>query len=418
MCMHPSPAPVQGAEADKRAVLQREREALPIWQSRARLLSAARSCRVLVLVGETGSGKTTQTPGLLLDAGLAGSLAVACTQPRRVAALSIAQRVAEERGCQVGEEVGYRIRFDDCSGPRTRVLYSTDGMLVREAMADPLLQKYGVVVLDEAHERTLATDLLFGVCKAALARRSDLRLVVMSATLDAERFLSFFPDSRAAYVPGRQFPVEVFYTRQPEQSYVDAAVHAALQIHESEAEGDLLVFLTGQEEIEACERLVRRRVEAQKLPPLAVAPLFASLAPDRQLLAFRPAPPGARKLVLSTNLAETSVTVPGVRFVIDSGVVKASAFSARAGAECLAVVPVSQAAARQRSGRAGRTAPGKCFRLYTEQAFAALAPSTPPEMVRSPLATVVLQLKALGVRDLTEFEFLDPPPRPALLRAL
>ena len=401
-----------------------ERQQLPMWSARERLIQAVRESPVLVVVGETGSGKTTQIPQFLLDANMAGTKGViACTQPRRVAAMTVAQRVAQERGCQLGGEVGYTVRFDDCTGPSTRIKYMTDGMLLREALLDPHLKRYSAVVLDEAHERTVSTDVLLGLLKAAReARKGDFRLLVMSATLDAAGFTRYFPGAGAAYVEGRQHPVDIFYTAEPQESYLDAAITTVLQVHCDEEPGDVLVFLTGQDEIEATERMIRDRAAA--LPAddtrqeLIIVPMYAALPPEAQMKAFQPAPPGARKVVLCTNIAETSVTIPGVRVVIDSGVVKTRAYSARLGADCLEVCPISQAQARQRSGRAGREGPGRAFRLYTEQSFSQLASTTEPEIKRANLATVVLQLKALGIADPLSFDFMDPPPKMALLRAL
>ena len=395
-----------------------------MWSARDRLITAVKESPILIVVGETGSGKTTQIPQYLLDAGMAGkSGIIACTQPRRVAAMTVAQRVAQERGCQLGGEVGYTVRFDDCTSPSTRIKYMTDGMLLREALLDPLLRRYSAVVLDEAHERTVSTDVLLGLLKAAReARKGEFRLLVMSATLDAAGFARYFPGSKAAYVEGRQHPVQVMYTSEPQSSYLDAAITTALQVHCDEAPGDVLVFLTGQDEIEAAERMLRDRDAA--LPPdpdrplLSVVPMYSALPPEAQMLAFQPAVAGTRKVVLCTNIAETSVTIPGVRYVIDSGVVKSRAFSAALGADCLEVGPVSQAQARQRSGRAGREGPGRAYRLYTELSFAQLTPITEPEIRRANLATVVLQLKAMGIADPLSFDFMDAPPRLALLRAL
>eukprot|EP00850_Spirogloea_muscicola_P014566 SM000105S13911 [mRNA] locus=s105:306688:310827:- [translate_table: standard] len=511
----------------------------------------------------------SELPQFLLAAGLAGARqAIAVTQPRRVAAVAVAARVAEEMGVALGAEVGYSVRFDDASSPGTRIKFLTDGMLLRfgiltldllrdgwrcsrEALLDPLLRRYAVVVVDEAHERTASTDLLLGLLKQVQARRlrppvaavaggapvdepdhrkvlrreaaglwhategangatdgaasaGPLKLVVMSATLDALRLRQYFgssggeegsrrPSASAAYVRGRQHRVEVLYTDAPQADYLDAALVTVLQsaaseppltagecgsgncplpaaaadggnrqVHREEGPGDVLVFLTGQEEIEAMERLLRDRAAA--LPPpaaggpsaaLAPVPIYAALPSEQQLRAFHPAPPGVRKVlliqpfigrasccisdalahpilgfgvevaenrelqvILATNIAETSVTIPGVRYVIDSGLVKARAYSARAGTELLEVVPISKAQARQRSGRAGREGPGKCFRLYTEDAFEALANEAVPEVARCNLAGIVLQLKALGVRDVLDFDFLDPPPRAAIAKAL
>jgi ATP-dependent RNA helicase DHX8/PRP22 len=285
---------------------------------------------------------------------------IACTQPRRVAAVTVAQRVAEERSSTLGQEVGYTVRFDDCTSSKTRLKYLTDGMLLREALLDPLLRRYAVVVLDEAHERTVATDVLLGLLKQVRAARGeDFRLVVMSATLDATGFTRYFPGSHAAYVQGRQHPVDIMYTTEPQESYLDSAITAALQLHLDEGPGDVLVFLTGQDEIEAAERLLTERtaVLTQNTGDigleLVAVPMYASLPPEAQMRAFAAAPPNVRKVVLSTNIAETSITIPGVKYVVDTGVVKSRAYSARLGADCLEVGPVSKAQARQRSGRAG-----------------------------------------------------------------
>jgi len=417
------------------------------------------------LIGETGSGKSTQLPQILLDAGLldgedgrkhhphARLPAVAVTQPRRVAAMTVSKRVAQERGVELGSTVGYAIRFADVTSRETRVKYLTDGLLLRECLLDPALSRYGAVVLDEAHERTVQTDVLFGLVKAAQAARrrqmdeeregggsggsgkkrhaSPLRLIVMSATLDAAKFAAYFGGARVVHVRGRAHPVAILYTPAPEPSYIEAALVTVAQIHADEAPGDILVFLTGVDEIEGLQRLLAERDEAGRREGgggvsgssgrparLHVVPLYAALPADAQARVFAPAPPGHRKVVLSTNVAETSVTLAGVRYVIDCGLVKARSFSARLGADALAVVPVSQAQARQRAGRAGREAPGKCFRLYTEAAFKSLAPDTVPEIQRVALGATALQLKALGVADVLGFDFLDPPPRGALLRAV
>lgn len=301
----------------------------------------------------------------------------------------------------------------------------------------PTACRYSVVVIDEAHERTIHTDVLLGLLRDLLTRRPcppanglapdgpgsslpPLRLIVTSATLDADAFCSFFKGSRAAYVQGRQYPVRVLYTPQPEEDYLDAALVTVMQVHVEEPPGDILVFLTGQDEIDSMARLLRDRVTSSGTGPgIMIAPLYASLPPEQQMAAFAPAqPPGARKVVLATNIAETSVTLPGVRYVIDTGLAKQRSFNPKTGVDTLAVTPISAAAARQRAGRAGREAPGVCYRLYTEDSFCDLLPATVPEMLRANLGGVVLQLKALGVADVLHFPLLDPPPRAALVRSL
>lgn len=336
----------------------------------------------------------------------------------------MAQRVAQERGGNVGEEVGYTVRFDDCTSKQTRIKYMTDGMLLREALLDPLLRRYSVILLDEAHERTIATDILLGLLKTARERRKgSFRLIIMSATLDIHNYQRFFPGSRAVYVKGRQHPVDVLYTSEAQESYLDALVTAVLQLHVDEAEGDILGFLTGQEEIEVASRLIGERAnnvfsDRQIAERLHVVPMFAALPSDKQMLAFQPVPEGHRKVVLSTNIAETSITIPGIKYVIDTGFVKSRAYNAALGADCLQVVPVSQAQAWQRTGRAGREGPGKCYRLFTEDDFLGLEEVTEPEIKRANLSSVVLQLKSMGIENPQTFDFMDPPPKMALVRAL
>lgn len=295
-------------------------------------------------------------------------------------------------------------------------------MLLREAIADPLLTKYDVIILDEVHERTLSTDVILGMVKEIFFYRKDLKLVVMSATLDASSFQKYFNQAPLFKVPGRLFPVEIFYTATPEPDYIQAAVRTVLQIHRHEGPGDILLFLTGEQEIlETCEKLLH---ETRRSPhptgyALTVVPLFSSLPPQQQQLAFAPPVPNKRKVVVSTNIAETSVTINGIVYVVDSGFCKQKVFDPRTRVESLRVAPISQAAAKQRAGRAGRTQPGKCFRLYTEQSFLTQLPQqTPPEILRSNVTSTVLMLKRLGVQNLAKFDFMAPPPSEALMRAL
>ncbi len=385
--------------------------------------------QAIVLVGETGSGKTTQIPQWCVEYSLSrGKKSVACTQPRRVAAMSVAQRVSEEMDVSLGQEVGYCIRFEDCSSAKTVLKYMTDGMLLREGMSDPMLETYQVILLDEAHERTLATDILMGVLKEIIKQRPDLKLVIMSATLDAGKFQQYFDNAPLMNVPGRTHPVEIFYTPEPERDYLEAAIRTVIQIHMCEdVSGDVLLFLTGQEEIEeACKRIKR---EIDNLGPevgdLKCIPLYSTLPPNLQQRIFEPAPPNksngaiGRKVVVSTNIAETSLTIDGVVFVIDPGFAKQKVYNPRIRVESLLVSPISKASAQQRAGRAGRTRPGKCFRLYTEKAYKnEMQDNTYPEILRSNLGSVVLQLKKLGIDDLVHFDFMDPPAPETLMRAL
>lgn len=384
-----------------------------------------------------GSGKTTQIPQFLLEAGLAsqGETCIACTQPRRVAATSIAARVSDEMDVELGQEVGYTIRFEDVSDPNKTVLrFVTDGMLLREAMHDPLLTRYSAIVLDECHERTLATDVIMGLLMEVLPKRKkgskhgELKIVVMSATLDAKKFQEYFNDAPLMKVPGRTFPVDVFYTAKPERNYVEAAVRTTLHIHQCEEPGDILVFLTGEQEIEqACDEIRQKAGSMSgEHGELVVYPLYSSLAPDQQRKIFSAAPaprvpggPPGRKVVVSTNVAETSLTIDGIVYVVDPGFSKQKVYNPRIRVESLLVSPISRASARQRSGRAGRTRPGKCFRLYTEKSFHEdLQETTYPEILRSKMSNVVLTLKKLGIDDLVHFDFMDPPAPETLMRAL
>lgn len=399
---------------------------------RQEFLDMYHSTQILVFVGETGSGKTTQIPQFVLfdDLPHLTSLQVACTQPRRVAAMSVAKRVADEMDVKLGEEVGYNIRFEDNTGPRTILKYMTDGMLLREAMNDHNLSRYSCIILDEAHERTLATDILMGLMKEIAARRPDLKIIIMSATLDAQKFQRYFNDAPLLAVPGRTHPVEIYYTPEPERDYVEAALRTVLQIHATEPEGDVLLFLTGEEEIEdACRKI---KLEADELlretdcGPLSVYALYGTLSPAQQQRIFDPAPPPrkpggtpGRKVVVSTNIAETSLTIDGIVYVVDPGFSKQKVYNPRIRVESLLVSPISKASAQQRAGRAGRTKPGKCFRLYTEGAYKKeLIEQTYPEILRSNLANTVLELKKLGIDDLVHFDFMDPPAPETMMRAL
>lgn len=401
--------------------LQQQRESLPVYALRSQFLRAIDQNQLLIVVGETGSGKTTQLTQYLAEEGFTNHGKIACTQPRRVAAMSVAKRVAEEVGCSLGAEVGYTIRFEDCTSSKTKIKYCTDGMLQRECLLDPDLKQYSVIILDEAHERTIATDVLFGLLKKSLKRRPDLKLIVTSATLDAEKFSTYFFDCPIFTIPGRTFPVEILHTKEPESDYLEASLMAVMQIHLSEAPGDILLFLTGQEEIDtSCEVLYERMKSlGPSVPELLILPIYSSLPSETQARVFEPAPRGSRKVVIATNIAETSITIDGIYYVIDPGFVKQNAYDPKLGMDSLIVTPISQAQARQRAGRAGRTGPGKCYRLYTEAAYRnEMLPSSIPEIQRQNLALTILMLKAMGINDLIRFDFMDPPPTQTLLSAL
>ena len=401
--------------------IREQRESLPIFKLRDELLNAISENQILVVIGHTGSGKTTQMTQYLAEVGMASGGVIGCTQPRRVAAMSVSKRVAEEYGCRLGEEVGYSIRFEDCTSPQTKIKYMTDGMLLRECLVDSDLTKYSVIILDEAHERTIHTDVLFGLLKKTILKRKDLKLIVTSATLDAEKFSTYFFNCKIFSVPGLTFPVEKLYAKAPESDYLDATLITVMQIHLSEPPGDILVFLTGQEEIDTAVQILYERMKAlgSTVPELIILPIYAALPSEMQARIFDPAPPGKRKCVISTNIAETSVTIDGIYYVVDPGFVKQKVYNPKMGMDSLMVVPISQAASDQRSGRAGRTGPGKCYRLYTENAYRnEMHPNSIPEIQRTNLANTVLTLKALGINDLMGFDFMDPPPVQTLLSAL
>jgi len=573
--------------APKYSKMEAERRNLPIFAAKDSIIESVRENDNVIVIGETGSGKTTQIPQYLLSSGLLGRGSVACTQPRRVAAVSVSTRVAQEYGCSLGSVVGYTIRFEDVSSEATKIKYVTDGMLLREIIIDPYLSKYNVVVLDEAHERTVNTDILFALLKqiqrrrkkilkarheAAMKRKveeqtaaaqlvasgaskspkfaalppslhaskspslsgskqggptptvalgpsasstplsrkerkrkqreaehtanadnpastaatsatsatpcdpaqapatsassiataaalldtastisgssfsiddpdapinldlvpnlsnlSELKLVLMSATLAAETFSTYFDDAPVMRIEGRTYPVDIMHTDQPQTDYIEATLTTILQLHlDPDNEGDILAFLTGSDEIESLRKSLEEKVDllirAGDIPnrSLIVCPLYANLPSELQLRVFDPVPDPKthRKVILSTNIAETSLTIPGVRFVVDAGVVKLKVWDANGGMEMLRVVDISQAESIQRAGRAGRDAPGQAFRLYTESAFHNLSKNLIPEILRTNLASVVLQLKALHVRHILSFDFLTKPSRESLTRAL
>lgn len=405
-------------------VIAAQRAQLPMFQSRKEVVDEIRSYPVTIIVGETGSGKSTQLPQALLEADKKQNIVV--SQPRRVAAMSLGHRVAAEHGTPLGATVGYNVRFDAKVGKNTRIRYVTDGMLLREFMLDPHLSKYTTVVVDEAHERTVTSDLVLGLLKQLLEHRKPpkFRVIVMSATLDAERFATFFGDAVGQlFVPGRAFGVDRFYLKTPAPSIVDASAQAVAQINHSEpGGGDILVFLPGQDEIEAVADLLRTSPEHKPekgAPKYRVVPLYASLPEKDQQLAFQPAGNRERKIVLATNIAETSVTIPGVRYVVDSGVRKARVHRSTLGLESLLPGPISQASAAQRMGRAGREGPGKCWRLYTEKTYSDdMQAQTEPEISRVNLAFPILLLKRIGVSDVVNFPWLDRPKKSAIRNAL
>ncbi|KAM3205935.1 pre-mRNA-splicing factor ATP-dependent RNA helicase DEAH7 [Capsicum annuum] len=405
--------------------LSQQRQYLPIFSVRDDLLQVVRENQVVVVVGETGSGKTTQLTQYLHEDGYTDNGIVGCTQPRRVAAMSVAKRVGEEMETELGDKVGYAIRFEDVTGPSTVIKYMTDGVLLRETLKDPDLEKYRVIVMDEAHERSLNTDVLFGILKKVVARRRDFKLIVTSATLNAQKFSNFFGSVPIFHIPGRTFPVTKLYSKTPCEDYVEAAVKQAMTIHITSAPGDILIFMTGQDEIEATCYALSERMEQltsstkQAVPNLLILPIYSQLPADLQAKIFQKAEDGARKCIVATNIAETSLTVDGIYYVIDTGYGKMKVYNPRMGMDALQVFPISRAAADQRAGRAGRTGPGTCYRLYTENAYEnEMLQSPVPEIQRTNLGNVVLLLKSLKIQNLLDFDFMDPPPQDNILNSM
>lgn len=380
---------------------------------------------VVVIIGETGSGKSTQLSQIFHRRGYTRSGMIAVTQPRRVAAVSVARRVALELGVQIGEEVGYAIRFEDRTSDRTCIKYLTDGCLLRESLSYPELKQYSLIILDEAHERSLNTDILLGLMKRLImARSSNLKVLITSATLDGVKVSRFFSGCPVLNVPGTLFPVEKLYSTERPTNYVESSLKTALDIHVRELPGDVLIFMTGQDDIDKMVSKLEERIqnlEEGSCMDAIVLPLHGSLPPEMQVRVFSPAPPNCRRFIVATNIAETSLTVDGVVYVIDSGYVKQRQYNPSTGMYSLDIVQISRVQADQRAGRAGRTRPGKCYRLYPASLYLEeFLDATVPEIQRTSLAGSVLYLKSLNLPDIDilKFDFLDPPSRESLEDAL
>jgi len=404
--------------------LLKKRMSLPVWSSRKQILELVEKNRIVIIQGETGSGKTTQIPQFLLDAGYYGG--IVCTQPRRIAAMSIAKRVSQEMEVELGEQVGYTVRFDDKTSKNTLIKYVTDGLLLKEATIDHTLKKYQIIIIDEAHERTLSTDILFGFLKELMEKRKELKLIIMSATFDIEKFQNYF-DAPLAIIKGRTYPVDIIYLSSPTDDYVDCAVKKVIQIHKEEKPGDILLFLTGEEEIESACQQIRDGIEelGDEVGYANVIPIYSTLPPYLQEKIFEPPPETnprgikGRKIVVATNIAESSITIDGIVYVVDPGFTKQKVFNPRGKMESLLINIISKENADQRAGRAGRTKPGKCFRLYTEESYQKeLKKSSIPEILRSNITSVVLNLLKLGINDLVHFDFIDPPAPETMMRAI
>ncbi|WP_433324387.1 ATP-dependent RNA helicase HrpA [Spirillospora sp. CA-294931] len=390
---------------------------LPVSQKKDDILAAIRDHQVVIVAGETGSGKTTQIPKICLELGRGVHGSIGHTQPRRLAARTVADRIAEELGTELGEAVGYKVRFTDRSGDDTLVKLMTDGILLAEVQTDRLLRRYDTLIIDEAHERSLNIDFLLGYLKEILPRRPDLKVIITSATIDPERFSEHFGDAPIVEVSGRTYPVEVRYRpvvdpddpqADPDRDQIQAIVDAVDELGR-EAPGDVLVFLSGEREIRDTADALTKHFQNRRGPATEILPLYARLSSAEQHRVFQPH--RGRRVVLATNVAETSLTVPGIKYVVDPGTARISRYSHRLKVQRLPIEPVSQASANQRKGRCGRVSEGVCIRLYSEDDFDARPEFTDPEILRTNLASVILQMTALGLGDIAAFPFVEPPDR-------
>src|SRR5438445_5035001 len=384
---------------------------LPICAKREEIAKAISSHQVVIVCGETGSGKTTQLPKICLDLGRGVKGQIGHTQPRRLAARTVAERIAEELSVPMGEAVGYKVRFTDHATDNTLVKIMTDGILLAETQGDRELRRYDTLLIDEAHERSLNIDFLLGYLKQLLPRRPELKLVITSATIDAERFSKHFDGAPVIEVSGRLHPVEVRYhpvESEDEDHDLNEAISDAAEELARQGEGDVLVFLPGEREIREAAETLRKHHP----PHTEILPLFARLSAEEQERVFKPH--GGRRIVLATNVAETSLTVPGIRYVVDTGLARVKRYSYRNKVEQLRVENISQASAKQRAGRCGRVASGVCVRLYAEDEFNSRPAFTDPEVLRSSLANVILRMKSLGLGTVGEFPFIDPPASKAI----
>ncbi|CAA9988899.1 pre-mRNA-splicing factor ATP-dependent RNA helicase PRP16, putative [Plasmodium knowlesi strain H] len=483
----------QKSTLQDKADLLKLKESLPIFRSKKELLDAVYNNNIIIIVGETGSGKTTQIVQYLYEDGYHKNGIICCTQPRRVAAVSVAYRVSHEMNVEIGSLVGYTIRFEDNTTKDTKIRYVTDGILLRETLTDKDLDKYSVIIMDEAHERSINTDVLLGILKNICLKRNDLKLLVTSATIDSKKFSEFFGNAPIYNIQGRTFKVHLEYLRSPCNDYIECAVQKAIEIHISDNNydnnfGDILIFMTGQEDINAtCYLLSERFYEVYEsykeskshkkktlnkiksiisektdrsgknagenqphhqddsncsgddsdygpqpldveeitqkdesenvIYPFYVFPIYSQLSSEQQSKIFQKY--DLRKIIVSTNIAETSLTLDGIKYVIDSGYCKLKVYNQKIGMDVLQITPISQANANQRSGRAGRTGAGICYRLYTENTFLCdLYPNNIPEIQRSNLANVVLLLKSLNVENVFEFDFIDIPSRESIINSL
>jgi len=383
---------------------------LPILERKDDIVAAIRKHPVIVVTGETGSGKTTQLPKMCLEAGRGLRGMIACTQPRRIAATTVARRIAEELGEGIGASIGYQVRFDDQTPRDVFIKVMTDGVLLMETQTDPLLRAYDTVIVDEAHERSLNIDFILGILKTILKRRSDLSVVITSATIDTEKFSKAFGNAPVIEVSGRLYQVEVRYQpidlkleEEGEITPSEAAVRSVEKLDEQQERGDILIFMPTEQDIRETCALIAGRLRENA----AILPLFSRLSAADQHRVFHPM--ATRKIVVATNVAETSITIPGIRFVIDTGLARIAQYNPRSRTAGLPVRPISKSSADQRKGRCGRVQHGVCIRLYSEDDYLGRPPYTPPEILRSNLAGVILRMLALDLGDIEGFPFIDRP---------
>ncbi len=415
------------------------RKSLPIYQHREEILNLIKNNNYCIITGETGSGKTTQLPQYIIESlTLADffkndkvfqkskkSPRVVITQPRRVAAIQMAKRVCYEKNYKLGNEIGYTIRFGDNSCENTIIKYVTDGILVKECLADNILNKYHVVIIDEAHERSLYSDILFALIKQVVKiRNGSLKLIIMSATLNTEQFIKYFNNCPLLKVSGKLYPVDITYHPSPMDKRVKSSVELAIRIHLHEGPGHILAFLTGFEECEKACKMTFSILEdlskkGKKVPPMNIMPLYGAQNTEDQSKIFEKTKNGCRKLIFCTNIAETSLTVDGIGYVIDCGYVKQKIYNHKTSMDSLMIVPISKVQAKQRSGRAGRTGPGKCLRIYTEQFYKnSMTDIIVPEILRVNLASTILTLKSMGIDNIIDFDFMDKPDSNSIYEAL
>lgn len=415
------------------------RKSLPIYQHREEILNLIKNNNFCIITGETGSGKTTQLPQYIIESLTLADFykndkkfqkskklpRVVITQPRRVAAIQMAKRVCYEKNYKLGNEIGYTIRFGDNSSENTIIKYVTDGILVKECLTDNNLNKYHVVIIDEAHERSLYSDILFALIKQVVkVRNGSLKLIIMSATLNTEQFMKYFNNCPLLKVSGKLYPVDITYHPSPMDKRVKSSVELAIRIHLHEGPGHILAFLTGFEECEKACKMTYSILEdlskkGKKVPPMNIMPLYGAQNTEDQSRIFERTKNNCRKLIFCTNIAETSLTVDGIGYVIDCGYVKQKIYNHKTSMDSLMIVPISKVQAKQRSGRAGRTGPGKCLRIYTEQFYKnSMSDVIIPEILRVNLASTILTLKSMGIDNIVDFDFMEKPDSNSIYEAL